>query len=49
MMNKLDVNKVIEFIDGDKFDELLNKGLKGLFFMMMFFCVPYFIYLLLSI
>lgn len=38
----------LKFIDGDGFDRFLNKIIRGLFFIIAGFCVPYFIFVLLS-
>lgn len=39
----------LDFIDGDGFDRLLNYTLKGLFYGVVFFCIPYFIFIMLSL
>ncbi|MDQ0225229.1 hypothetical protein [Metabacillus niabensis] len=38
----------LKFIDGDGFDRFLNKIIQGLFFIIVGFGVPYFIYVLIS-
>jgi len=37
---------ILQFIDGPGFDQLLQFLLKGLYFGMIFFCIPYFCYML---
>ncbi|UHA58234.1 hypothetical protein KDJ21_015335 [Metabacillus litoralis] len=41
--------RVLDFIDGNGFDSLLEISLKALFYGMVFFCVPYLIYLIISL
>ncbi|MED4531998.1 hypothetical protein ABET51_08050 [Metabacillus fastidiosus] len=40
------VHKMVQFIDGEGYDQLLNTVTKGLFYFILVFCVPYFLYLL---
>ncbi|MGG4490557.1 hypothetical protein [Metabacillus idriensis] len=42
-------NSVLQFIDGEGFDHLLLQTIKFLQGVMIFGCVPYFIYLLISL
>jgi hypothetical protein len=42
-------NRFIQFIDGREFDLLLQFLLKGLFGGIIFFCLPYFCFLLISL
>ena len=39
-------NKILAFIDGDGFDKVLGKVTKGLFSVILFLGIPYFIYVL---
>ena len=41
--------RVLDFIDGKCFDSLLENSLKALSYGMVFFCVPYLIYLIISL
>ncbi|WP_077618097.1 hypothetical protein [Bacillus sinesaloumensis] len=41
-------NKILEFVDGDGFDKVLGKVTKGLFSAILFFGIPYFIYVLIQ-
>jgi len=45
----LEKQSILEFIDGNGFDRLLQNVLKGLFYGILFFCIPYFIFLLFSL
>lgn len=40
---------ILTFIDGPGFDQLLQYLLKGLYFGMIFFCIPYFCFLLFTL
>ncbi len=40
--------KWIVFIDGEGFDTFLNRVMKGLFVVILFFCVPYLLFILTS-
>ncbi|WP_299093126.1 hypothetical protein [uncultured Metabacillus sp.] len=40
-------NKILQFIDGPGYEKLLQLMIKGLFSGILFFCIPYFFYLLL--
>lgn len=42
-------NSVLQFIDGEGFDHLLEQTIKFLQGAMIFGCVPFFIYLLISL
>lgn len=46
--NKLRRRSFLTFIDGNGFDRFLNKIVQGLLFIIVGFCVPYFIYVLIS-
>ncbi|USK31854.1 hypothetical protein LIT25_14455 [Bacillus sp. F19] len=46
---KEEENIVLQFIDGAGFDQLLEQTIKILQGAMLFGCVPYFIYLLVSL
>ena len=48
-IEKLETQKIINFIDGDGFDQLLSNILKGLFYGVVFFCIPYFIFIMFSL
>lgn len=41
--------RILDFIDGKGFDSILENSLKALFYGMVFFCVPYLIYLIISL
>lgn len=47
----IDVEKkgILNFIDGEGFDHLLGFILKGLFYGVIFFCIPYFLFMMLSL
>lgn len=45
----LEKQSILEFIDGNGFDRLLQNVLKWLFYGILFFCIPYFIFLLFSL
>lgn len=45
---RVEKQSFLDFIDGNGFDQLLQFTLKGLYYGIIFFCVPYFIYLVLS-
>jgi len=40
------VDEKKHFLDGEIFDLILERINKGLFFLMIFFCLPYFLFLL---
>ncbi|KKI88677.1 hypothetical protein WQ54_29615 [Bacillus sp. SA1-12] len=42
-------NKFLQFIDGPGYEKLLQLMIKGLFSGILFFCIPYFLYLLLTL
>lgn len=46
---KEDENSFLQFIDGEGFDHLLEQTIKFLQGAMLFGCVPFFIYLLISL
>lgn len=48
-VENLEKPNILEFIDGDRFDRLLHYVLKGLFYGILFFCIPYFIFLMFSL
>ncbi|WP_191155309.1 hypothetical protein [Metabacillus arenae] len=39
----------LSFIDGDRFDQLFDKILNGLFLFIVLFCFPYFFFTILSL
>jgi hypothetical protein len=41
--------RMLDFIDGNGFDTLLEISLKALFYGMVFFCVPYIFYLIITL
>ncbi len=48
-VEELNNQKILEFIDGEGFDRLLQFVLKGLYCGMIFFCIPFLIYLISSL
>ncbi|MDQ0228891.1 hypothetical protein J2S19_000141 [Metabacillus malikii] len=40
---------LLHFLDGNGYDKLLQSILRGLFFIMICFCLPYFCYVLFSL
>ncbi|WP_226666713.1 hypothetical protein [Metabacillus litoralis] len=42
-------NKIMNFLDGEGFDHFLQFLLKGLYFGMIFFCIPYLCFLLITL
>ncbi|HZH58529.1 MAG TPA: hypothetical protein VEY70_02920 [Metabacillus sp.] len=48
-VENLEKQNILDFIDGDGFDRILQYVLKGLFYGILFFCIPYFIFLMFSL
>lgn len=48
-LEKVEKHNMLDFIDGDGFDQLLSFILKGLFYGVIFFCIPYFIFIMFSL
>ncbi|MFC0274314.1 hypothetical protein ACFFIX_23485 [Metabacillus herbersteinensis] len=40
---------LLNFIDGDGYDVLLTKSIKVLFTLIVLFCVPFFLYLIVTV